>query len=850
MSLLVFVMEVELIPVSNDTERFYCSILRINNVRILLDCGWDERMNIEDYEHMLSPSQFSEIDMVLLSHYSLAHVGALPYMLFRDKSLMKKTRLLADYSGPRIVATEAVRRLGELALSSLHEDIDKVKNPSVSDDSYSLSIEDIVSGFALVQPVQLNETVQVAPNISVTFQPAGRLMGGAYCVITVGSQRIVYATDYSLVAKNSLPGLVIGPACKPGLLITDACPTPTVATNTVNLNEFEAVVRQTLRGGGTVLVPVDPTTDVLELLVQAERMWAQDAGLEVYPAVFVSALGDVVLDQVKTRMEWLNEHVVREFEESVNFAAHPFMFSHVQLCAGLGDFFEKFPRTATPKLIFASGSHLDFGDSRELLCRIAPNSNNLVMLTSKPLPGSLAEKIVKHAPGADDEISFLQYVKTPFSDEQLRQIYRECLEKEAQDDELRRRRMRERMPQQTSAAAPSSAAAVPVDLIRGTGTYEGDSAGGNFFRPQLFASQTVASGAILGSQRQVSDYGEQLNTIEVDTWRAHAEMSDLGAAREAQAEMAAAAQHVKAERGIKGEIRIKGDIDASGGLVKGELGVATDTASSSFDWRRDLQVRFGEPQKVEQRERSVKVACKVKILSPPSQGQQRREFLSSVRAENVVVLPTRNLHDLQLVSLMVRSEGKNFFATQEDIVPSLNDDGLNEAPPLPLPVSLSLPGEKKWIHIDPQLQGDLPFKGLNGSDVRLARLEQTIIVPASVTQTEDLIQVPSGELIDAVIAKSNLNSKRKRDQSSSSLLVSAKPFRLCDFAQTLKTHLPQGSGIEFVSNENTGRVLSVNALGGQVVVIPARNGVLEILGTPSPCFYKVRELLYSSTVAI
>ena len=836
--------DIEVQPISNDTGRFYASILRVGSIRILLDCGWDERLDVADYAS-LPPSLFSDLDAVLLSHYSLSHVGALPYLLFR--SWGRKLRFLQDYQGPRLFATEAVRRLAELSIASLHEDLDKVKTVSVSDDSYSMSIEDIVSAFSLVEAVQYNETVVVKKEdekVSLTFQPAGKLIGGAYCVITVGSQRIVYATDYALSAGKAVGGLEMGPAKNPSVLITDSQPLSVKNQELVlgSVSAFIGQVKQTLRSGGTVLIPVDPTAEVLELLLVLETTISSDASLQVYPTVFLSPLGDVVLDQVKTRMEWLNEHVLHEFEESVNFQSHPFIFQHVKLFSNLGDYFEQFPRVSGPKIVLATSPSLDIGDSRELFARICADQNNLVILTSPPLRGSLAEKLVA---GLHGEISVSQCVKTPFSDEQLRQIYRESLEKEAQDDELRRRRIRERMPQQTSAA-PSSAAAVPVDLIRAAGTYEGDSAGGNFFRPQLFAAQTVASGAVLGSQRPVSDYGEQISGLDVDTWRAHAEMSDLGAAREAQAEMAAE-RTVKAEKIVKGEIRIKGDID-EGSKVKGELGVVMTAAEgTSFDWRRDLQVRFGEPQRVEQRERMFNINCKVRFYSIVNQSQQRREFVASVRAESVVMLPTKNLHDIQFVSLAVKSEGKQFFATQEDIVPPLEEDEGSQEPPITLSVHLSIAGEKKWVHIDPALQMELPFKGLVDSEVRLARLGQAESVEIT-ERTNDVIQVPSGDFIDFALAPKSDRKRQRKDPAS--VLVSTRPFKLNEFATLLKQQLPGGAEVEFVNSQDCGRVLSVKALGGQVLVLPAKQGIVEIMGTPSPCFYRVREVLYSSTVAI
>ena len=865
--------DIELIPVSPDTDLFQCAILRIGTFRILLDCGWIESLDADMYA-ALPVGLFAQIDLVLLSHYSLSHCGALPFLINRGSK--KKS---SNQPSVRILATEAVRRMGELTLASLHEDVDKVKDVTVSDGTYTMGIEDIVTSFAGVRPVQFNERVDVAPGISVTAQPAGRLMGGAYWIITVGSQRIVYAVDYSLVAGRSVGGLAVGPAAKATVLVTDGSklvPGDDVASRqsrgksastAVPEETLISAMKSTLRSGGSVLLPVDSNGRVLELLLAIEAAFAADAALQIYPVVFLSPLGDVVLDQVKTRMEWMNKAVLTEFEQSVNFSAHPFLLNHVKLCSSVTDFNDEYMTGVLgrkPKVVLATSATLDFGDSREIFCRFASDVNNAVLFTQLTglTPGCLAERVIKDAaastnPGVYKE---QQFIKSPYPDEQLRQIYREGLEREANEDEVRRRRQREKW-QSSNVQAPSSAAAVPVDLIR-TGQaagFELEGGEGSFFRPQLFIARTVSSGAVLKPQRVVSDYGEQLNSLEVDTWRAHAEMAELGAAREATAQ-AAMGGRVKTERGVKGELygtdgqMIKGDHpDDDFSRIKGELGggTAVGAAADSFDWRRDLQVRFGEPMRVEVRERMIKVACKIKLISRlegHAASVHRREFLAAVQPIHLVMLPTRNLHDLQVVSMMCE---RKFYPTQEDIVPGIGDEDRGSLP-TPSSISFSLSGEKKWLSIDPSAAGALEFKTLARSSVRVSKLDRTAIV-GPMDPFPELIQVPSGDFVDYVVAPVG-EASVKRQRTDSSLLLSTEPFRLGHFARAVKEALKDAT-VEFVSTERSGRALSVSHDGMEVIVTAARQvgadcPVIEIIGTPSPCFYKVRQALYAASTCL
>lgn len=862
--------DIEVIPISSDTDLYQCSILRIGDYRILLDCGWAENFDMSMIEDLIDDdSLLSSIDVVLLSYYDINHCGALPYLVSRKK--MKS----------RIFATECVKRMGELTLASLHEDIDKVKDVMVADDSYLLTLEDIVSSFANVEPLQFNQVVHLGNGISITAQPAGRLIGGSYWIITVGSQRIVYAVDYSLVTDTHVSGLSVLPAKKANVVITDT----TKLSSSISLRQTTGknssmdymmeLIKSTLRSDGSVLIPVDPNGRVLELMLALEAAFTSEAGLTIYPVVFLSPLGDVVLDQVKTRMEWMNKSILTEFENSVNFTAHPFLFNHVEVMSSLSDFNEAYSYRK-PKVVLATCASLDYGDSRELFCRMCNDANNLVLLTHVAglLPSSLAARLIKDALAADqrsggDPVVYkeTQFIKSNLPDEQLRDLYRDALQKEAQDDEIKRRRAREKLllvSQQAggaslATAAPSSASAVPVDLIRISNEETLEIDGSSFFRPQLFVAQTVATNAVISTKTQLSDYGEQLNRIEVDTWRAHAETSDMGAAKEASAEAAAGQMRVKGERGVKSakEEQMKGDLyaDDEGGRIKGELGLMpSSSGQDSFDWRKDMYIRFGEQKRVEIRERVIKVVCKIRVigLDGHAQSSHRREFLSSIKPRNLVLLPTRNLQDIQLVSMLLPPTSK-LLCCQENTVPDDTQQQLAVA--LSIPVEMTIPFEKKWINIDPSVYTNAEFVSVKGSEIRVAKLgssSSNMVGPLHPGLVSDLLQVPSGEHVEFAVATADSSrAKRSRPEADEGgLLVSESPWRLNEFAQNVRAI---SQDIKFVSTGKSKRALMI-ADETLVTTRPSAETrgfpVVEVVGVPSMSFYKVREMLYRNATCI
>jgi Cft2 family RNA processing exonuclease len=891
--------DIEVIPISSDTDLFQCSVLRVGDYRILLDCGWAENFDVTLLEDLIDDEDLlGRIDAVLISHYDLAHCGALPYLVSR-----KKLR-------GQIFATECVKRMGELTLASLHEDIDKSKDMVVSDDSYTMTIEDIVTSFASVEPLQFNEIVRLGGSgISITAQPAGRLIGGAYWIITVGSQRIVYTVDYSLVTDTHVSGLSVLPAKKANVLITDTTKSISGGNNSVGvvaakkhqvsnmMENMMEMIKSTLRSDGSVLIPVDPNGRVLELLLALEAAFTSEAGLLIYPVVFLSPLGDVVLDQVKTRMEWMNKSILTEFENSVNFTAHPFIFKHVEVMASLNDLNESYSYRK-PKVVLATCASLDYGDSRELFCRMSNDANNLVLLTHVTglVPSSLAARLIKDI-GSDQQqqsssgepLTYreTQFMKSNLPDEQLRDLYREALQKEAQDDEIKRRRAREKFLAATTqqgggsaasnltSAAPSSASAVPVDLIRITNEETLEIDGSAYFRPQLFVAQTVATNAVISTKPQMSDYGDQLNTIEVDTWRAHAETSDMGAAKEASAEAAAAGHsgtRVKGERGVKSSVakeeQMKGDLYADeemGGRIKGELGLMPSSSvggQESFDWRKDMYIRFGEQKRVEVRERVIKVVCKVRVmgLDGHAQSNHRREFLSSVKPKNLILLPTRNLPEIQLISLLLPSTSK-LWVCQENTVPNL-DEGqqVSLVSALTIPVELEIPHEKKWINVDPSVYTNVEFVAMKGTDIRVAKLASRFsqvvgpLYPGGAVS--DLLQVPSGEYIEYAVCANEKSGKRTRQQlneedDGGGLLLSNTPWKLNRFAQEVRS---MSDSVKFVSTGHSKRALLIDEKAIVSTGISNNDSgefpVVEIASVPSDSFYKLREMIYRNAACI
>jgi cleavage and polyadenylation specificity factor subunit 2 len=57
-----------------------CYILEIDDLCIMLDCGWDDKFDTNSSYFKELTKYIDRIEVVLLSHSDIAHSGALPYI--------------------------------------------------------------------------------------------------------------------------------------------------------------------------------------------------------------------------------------------------------------------------------------------------------------------------------------------------------------------------------------------------------------------------------------------------------------------------------------------------------------------------------------------------------------------------------------------------------------------------------------------------------------------------------------------------------------------------------------------------------------------------------------------------
>eukprot|EP00899_Mesostigma_viride_P011881 jgi/Mesvir1/20694/Mv14896-RA.1 len=354
-----------------------CYLLEADGFNILLDCGWNDACDV----HLLEPLRkvAPTIDVVLLSHPSPRHVAALPYAV-------GKLGLRA-----RVFCTLPVQKMGQLYLYDLflarkqYEDFDLFDLDDV---------DKAFEGATTLKQLQHFTLSGAGQGISITPYTAGHLLGGVIWKITLpDGEEVVYAVGYNHLKDRHLNSASLGSLTRPALLITDAHAIATrqrLSPRPRREAELMAKVTSTLRQGGSVLLPIDATGRVLELILILEQHWASNQ-MSRYPLMVLSSVAYNAVEFAKSSLEWMSAAATKAFEQTRD---NPFALKHCRVGHSREEL-DALP--AGPKVVLASLASMDVGFARELFAEWAQFPAHHVIFTETPQVGSLGHTLLTEA---------------------------------------------------------------------------------------------------------------------------------------------------------------------------------------------------------------------------------------------------------------------------------------------------------------------------------------------------------------------------------------------------------------------------------------------------------------------
>ncbi|MEA3405847.1 MAG: MBL fold metallo-hydrolase [Pseudomonadota bacterium] len=249
-----------------------CHFLQLKQgPKILIDCGLFQG-KIE--KHNFEPFGFDpkEVDILLITHAHLDHVGRIP-------------KLVKEGFKGRVIATRATMDLTEIVLFDsakiMEEDFNtalkkarrrgeanKVKAPLYT-------FDDAKAVFDLnIQYAEYDQAIRIAQDVGVTFRNAGHILGSASIQVEFKEQgktkTVVFSGDFGSRHDMAMPAPTNVKKAD-ALYIESTYGDRDHRSLEESIQEFKQVITQTLDNQGNVLIPsfaIERTQEVLLLLKQ------------------------------------------------------------------------------------------------------------------------------------------------------------------------------------------------------------------------------------------------------------------------------------------------------------------------------------------------------------------------------------------------------------------------------------------------------------------------------------------------------------------------------------------------------------------------------------------------------
>ncbi|KAG0172138.1 cleavage and polyadenylation specificity factor subunit 2 [Apophysomyces sp. BC1034] len=369
-------------PISGaKNEDALCYLLEIDEVKILLDCGWSDKFEIEDLANLKKVAK--QIDVVLLSHCDLHHLGAYPY-----------ARGHLGLACP-VYSTVPVVNLGKMCMYDLYQS----KTNEMEFETFSL--EDVDNAFDKITSLRYSQPCALpgkCQGITITAYAAAHTIGGTIWKIKQDTDEIVYAVDFNHRKECHLDGtalysggVMLDALTRPSLLITDALNASVIhppRREDRYAAMFDTMI-SSLEKGGSVLLPTDSSARVLELSYLLDQHWTFYQ--LNYPLIMLTNTSYHTAHFAKSMLEWMGDDLTKKFSQT---RENPYEFKYLRLCHKIEDL-DNYPG---PKVVIASNNSLETGFARQVFLRWMSSQQqvkNTLILTDRSAPGSLARQMYK-----------------------------------------------------------------------------------------------------------------------------------------------------------------------------------------------------------------------------------------------------------------------------------------------------------------------------------------------------------------------------------------------------------------------------------------------------------------------
>lgn len=283
--------------------------------KILVDAGMfqgtreDRRKNWDSF-----PIDPASIDAAVLTHAHLDHCGYLPLLV---RNGFKKEIVSTNYTAKlaAVILRDSARLQMEDAEFAAKKGFSRHANPLPLYDT-----NDVEETLKLFTSVAFREKIVLAPDASVTFYPAGHILGSAFIVLEIDDKTLLFTGD---MGRGNHP--LLSSPDDPPVMAIDAVITESTYGDRLHetpITLFADEINSAVKRGGSIIIPAF-AVDRTEVILMALRELINSGAIPNIPIYVDSPMAlaalDYYRDAVKTNAPELRPGLAEKWGESDPF---------------------------------------------------------------------------------------------------------------------------------------------------------------------------------------------------------------------------------------------------------------------------------------------------------------------------------------------------------------------------------------------------------------------------------------------------------------------------------------------------------------------------------------------------
>jgi metallo-beta-lactamase family protein len=355
-----------------------CHLLETSKYKILVDCGMFQGGNFnEGKNHDDFPFNPAEIDVLLVTHGHLDHVGRIP-------------KLIKDGFKGKIWMTKATSEFAELIwIDGWHimkENLKRYGTPILYGES------DIAVAKSFCTGINYNEETEVLPSVKAIWKDAGHIFGSAFIEVEVDGKKIAFSGD---IGNENVPILKDTQNLSKDvdvLLCESTYGDRIHETVDIRREVILKLIKEGVKKGGSIMIPAFSLERTQEFLYELNKLSEYDKELPKIPIFLDSPLAIDATEVYGKYPEYYDEEAMRLHMTGDDFLDFPGLkMTHTR------EESKQINHVPGPKMIIAGAGMMNGGRIIHHAFRYLPDPASTLIIVGYQAHGTLGRRLYEGA---------------------------------------------------------------------------------------------------------------------------------------------------------------------------------------------------------------------------------------------------------------------------------------------------------------------------------------------------------------------------------------------------------------------------------------------------------------------